>query len=189
MAYPQFPDRVYIDTSFLVRLISYTTDPKDKNNKKCKKLFDHFNNRGIAMIASFLTLEEAIHTFLFKGKKSGLNYEAKKRNYSHAKDFRLKDPKIYSKVYSNYKNTALLTLRYSIALGIKFNFPVYKNPHLTNATMRVNNFAAGLLRRYDCLDTMDAFHAATAKVMNIKMLISCDRDFDTVSEIDNYNPC
>ncbi len=184
MSYPAFPDRVYIDTSYLINLVSYARNPKDKDFKKCKALYDHLLKSNIGMIASPLTLEEAIFYLFFKRQ---LLTQARTFGFSSTKRFRKSRKKDFSSCYRAHSGIPKKILTESRTLGIEYAFPRYSLLGI-NASKRVNQYAAKMLRKYTELDSKDAFHVAIARCLRIEYIISCDNDFSSLQEIRHYNP-
>jgi hypothetical protein len=136
------------------------------------------------MVGSLFTLEETIFILFFSRILLG---EAKKRGYNNIKEFRRCDPGRFSNLYASRRNIVHWIVKQAGDLGVSFDHPKYSNPNL-DATVRIRDSATRLLYKYDVLDGKDAFHIAVAKCMGIDMLINCDGDFETVTEIEQYNP-
>ena len=184
MAYSTFPDVVYLDSSFLINLLSYKVDPAWGKYKKCKLLYDHLLKSKIRLVASLFTLEETIYFLFFKQK---LLTRAKSSGYKNVKDFKTKDPTGFEAYYKQFCGIPRLIVNDSRALGIRFMHPKYINPRL-DSTKRIRDYAIKLLEKYSDLDSKDAFHVAIARNLRIEMLISCDKDFAAVTEISSFNP-
>jgi len=184
MAYPSFPDIVYLDSSFLIDLLSYKVAPKAGRYKRCKLLYDHLLISKIRIVASLFTLEETIHYLFFRNK---LLPEAHRLKFSSVKEFKSKAPTQFESFYKRYSFIPRLIVSDSRALGIRFEYPRMPDPRI-DLTKRIRDYAIKLLRKYWQLDSKDAFHVAIARNLRIKMFISCDKDFAVVTEISSFNP-
>lgn len=184
MTYPAFPDTVYLDTSYLAKLLTYAKSPKDPDLLKCKRLHSHLLSRNVKLVGSLFTLEE---TFFFLFFKQVMNTEAKKNKFKDTKQFRRRNPQLHHKFYMSNSWLLKWIVSQSHTMSVEFLHPKYINPNL-NMTDRIRQYATNLLTKYSGLDSKDAFHVAAARCMRIDTIISCDRDFLSLTEIRAYIP-
>lgn len=184
MAYPSFPSRVYLDTSYLVRLLSYPRNPKSPPIRRCKLLYDHLLRGGVDLLTSSFAYEEVVYVLLVK---QWLLPEANKRGYGSLKEFRSKDQTQYISVYRQHNGIPRMVQKEFANLQIAMAFPSYFNPAL-NPSDRVIQYAAAVMRHYWQVDCKDAIHIALARCLNIDMVVACDNDFAAVKQIRHFNP-
>ena len=182
--YPSFPHKVYLDSSYIIRLFQYLKDSSNIDNKKCKLLYDHLLKSKVELVTSLFALEETIFILFFKHR---LLREAISKGFSRVKDFRISKPADFDSVYMKYRTIPRRIVNQTNSLGICITYPKYINPRL-DATNRVRDYSLKLFEKYFCLDSKDVFHVAVARFLRINMLISCDNDFSSISEIQHYNP-
>ncbi len=184
MSYPAFPKTVYLETSYFVRLLQSARGDNHSDCRKCRLLYEHLAENKVRMVGSLFTLEETIFIlFFFRVLRS----EAKRLNYQDIKEFRKRNPRKFNEFYASERRIVPWIAKEARALGVSFDHPKYSNPSL-DATVRIRDYATKLLHEYSVLDSKDAFHVALARCMNIDMLVACDRDFSSVTEIGFFNP-
>lgn len=184
MSYPDFPKTVYLDTSYFIRLLQSARRDNHLASRKCRLLYEHLSKNKVKMVGSLFTLEETIFIlFFFKS----LLPEAKRLGYKDIKEFRKRDSRRFGTFYASRKGIVPWIVTEATKLGISFDHPKFSNPDI-DATKRIRKCATKLLHKYSVLDGKDAFHVALAKCMNIDMLIACDRDFSSLTEIGYFNP-
>ncbi len=179
MTYPSFPKTVYLDSSYLIRLLTYQRDRNDKRCRKCYSLYNHLKKEKVELVASLFTLEEVIYILFFR--------YALLRNspYKNIKEYKKKNLDDYVKKYRKYSGIPKRLVHECKTLGIQ----IQTTPHPTfDPTLYIKEYAVKLLQKYSHLDSKDAFHIAVARVLRIDMLISCDDDFSKVQEIATFNP-
>lgn len=184
MSYPAFPKTVYFDTSFFIRLLQSARKDNHPSCRKCRLLYEHLVKNKVRMVGSLFTLEETIFILFFSRI---LRREAKRLTYNDIKDFRRRDANRFSQFYASKRRIVPWIVNEATTLGVSFDHPRYSNPSL-DAPARIRDYATKLLQKYDVLDSKDAFHVALARCMGIEMLINCDGDFESVTEIEQYNP-
>lgn len=185
MVYPTFPDRVYLDTSYILRLLQYAKSPNDLRSQRCKLLHDHFLRQGTTLETSLFTFEEMCFVIMFK---KDLLEKAKQAGHPNIKVFKTRQPDTYQQHYAQVYSAPRLLVNQLSALSIIITHPRRINPSL-NPTRRIVDYAIKIFAKYWQLDSKDVLHIAVARNLRIKTLISCDDDFASVTEIDHFNPC
>lgn len=181
-----FPQKVYVDTSYLLYLKSYPSNQSIPIFKSCKTFHDSLLKNRVEMVTSVLAVQEAFYVILYKDGIFLDMKQFKDKNgnpYQKIGAFRRQKPQEFKKSYRKHCPKLFKFVEFLYNLGVKILYPrQYITPGMTDISKRITDYAYGLLNRYE-LDPMDAFHVAVAKCMGIDYIVSNDSGFKQVDNI------
>lgn len=177
---------LYLDTSFLIDLLRYSSNPSDRKFKACRNFYEKLIYSDTTIWTSPLALMELLWKFLQAGIKTemanmdvsidGLSVFQLKKNHP-----------------AEYNNSFIITrpiIDKTIAeieyLGIKID---NISPLITEGrdlvVKRILKYMQIILNKY-VIESADALHIATAVCCDVEWIASNDMGFQNVSEIKVY---
>lgn len=184
-----FPQKVYLDTSYILHLKSY---PKNQNHpmyRACKTFYDKMLKNSVQMTTSILTIQEAFYIILYKDGIMLDMQQFKDSNgipYKKVGLFKKNKPQEFKTSFRSHFPKLFKFLEFVHNLDVEISYPrEYITLGMTSISKRITDYAHGLLKRYE-LDPMDAFHIAIAKCMGIDHIVSNDTGFKVIDNITLY---
>ena len=192
MATIRIPERCYLDTNFVLLLLSFYSTPSDANSLKCKQFYDKCTQNKSTLITSLLTYQECIYKLFYKDnllKQCASYFEARGNRKA---DFRLK---LFIKKYrSEFNRIYSRNLHISVGfhkslgtLGIKLKTPRFISPGI-DISAKLSKYAIGIIKKFNTLEPMDALHIATARCLDLNTIITSDKSFKQVPYIQVIDP-
>ncbi len=184
-----FPQRVYLDTNYLLHLKSYPSDPARHILKSSKDFYNKLVQHDVKLITSILTIEEAFHIILYRIGIAEDMSQFTDRNgkpFESISQFRKQKPKEFKKSYKKHFSKVYSFLQFLYSLGVEISYAkAYITPGMNSISKRITQYAYGLLKRYE-LEAMDAFHVAVSKCMGIDHIVTNDTGFKVIDNITLY---
>ncbi|MGB2696238.1 MAG: PIN domain-containing protein [Candidatus Zixiibacteriota bacterium] len=181
-----FPQRAYLDTSYLLHLRSFPAEPDRAIYKSSKTFFDNMVRNDVDMCTSILAIQECFYIIIYKtGISEDMRHfkTADGKPFQNIPDFKKQIPKEFKKSFRKHFPKTFLFLQFLHNLGVKILYPKeYITPGMSSKSKRITHYAYGLLNRYE-LEPMDAFHISVAKCMGMDYIVSNDRGFKQVDNI------
>lgn len=192
MATVRIPQRCYLDTNYVLSLLSFSHSPRHPKSLKCKQFYDKCVQSNSTLITSLLTYQECIFILFYKDKlipKCTDYFEAMghPRNEFYLKKFIRMYKSQYDRIYSDYLHIPVGFHRYLGALGIKMKTPRFISPGI-DISARLAKYALAIIKKYNTLEPMDCMHIATARCLNLDTIITSDKSFKLVPHIKVINP-
>jgi predicted nucleic acid-binding protein len=174
-----FPSQVYLDSSYVIRLFSYLSDSTNAKNRACQRLYEILTAQKVQLVGSVTTFEETLFFFFFTLTLLPI---AKTKHYQTVRDYRIGNPADFKSDYAKHSYKAIQVWQQFTNFGIALRSPHYLAPG-KNASHRVAQYSVALLRKYDTLEPNDAIHIATARMLQLNYVITCDGGFRSVTEL------
>ncbi len=192
MATVRIPQRCYLDTNYVLLLLSFSHSPGHPKSIKCKQFYDKCVQNNSTLITSLLTYEECIFKLFYKDKlipKCIEYWQARGNpmNKFYLKKFIKRYKSQYDRIYSDYLHIPVGFHRHLGALGIKMKTPRFISPGIDIST-RLAKYALAIIKKFNTLEPMDCMHIATARCLNIDTIITSDKSFKLVSHIKVIDP-
>ena len=183
------PTSTYWDTSYILDLIRYSSEPRNKKYKEAKSFYEKLRKNNIPRYTSILAVEEAIYFILYT---TGIKEDIKTytsstgKKFRFTKDFKNKELIRFQTSHKTHMARVLKFLTVIKSLGLILIYPKeFKDPRMPQISKRITDYATALLNKHE-LEPKDAFHIAIARCARIEAIVSNDTDFKDIDGIKLY---